>query len=116
MATAATQAPKADAKLGGSGSSQRRTSGGPQLKGRRGSGVEKFDTHTHTWHTSTHAQKENPCASEEVLKEQYERFKKLFSLPAERLTSITDRFVETLQAGLQKEGNTVVSSTAASRL
>lgn len=43
MAAATQRAPSADANISGSGGKGRRTS--QSLKGRRGSGVEKMDTH-----------------------------------------------------------------------
>lgn len=100
--TADTQrAPGADADIAGSGG--RRQS----LRGRRGSGTEKLDSHIASWHTSTHKHERRPGAQEDQLKDAEKRFSDLFVLTPERLKTITDRFVGVLREGLEKPGQTV---------
>lgn len=62
---------------------------------------------THYWHTSTHKHEDAPGASEKILNQEYEKYKKMFELTPERLKEITKRFVGVLETGLKKEGQTV---------
>ncbi|CAO1619108.1 unnamed protein product [Sympodiomycopsis kandeliae] len=95
------KAPSADANPKGSGG--RRQS----LKGRRGSGTERLDGHIASWHTTSHKHEKEAGATEEELEEQYQRFSDLFTLSADRLKTITERFVGVLEQGLEKPGQTV---------
>lgn len=108
MATATQRAPSADAKIAGSGPKVRRTS--MNLRARRGSGIEKLDTHTISWHTSTHKHEKQPGAEKSALEEQFNKYKELFTLTPDRLKEITKSFVGVLEEGLQKDKQTVVSS------
>jgi hexokinase len=62
-----------------------------------------------SWHTTTHKREGVPYATEDDLDEQFKKYEKLFALSPDRLKEITKSFVEVLKAGLQKEGQTVVS-------
>lgn len=62
-----------------------------------------------SWHTTTHKREGVPNANESDLDEQFKKYQELFALPPDRLKEITKRFVEVLKAGLQEEGQTVVS-------
>lgn len=60
-----------------------------------------------SWHTSTHKHERTPAARDQQLKDDLERFEKLFTLTPEILKKITDRFVGVLKEGLTEAGKTV---------
>ncbi|PWN39179.1 putative hexokinase [Ceraceosorus guamensis] len=60
-----------------------------------------------TWHSSSHSSRNKMSAAQEQLDEELQKYKDMFTLTPETLVRITDRFVETLEKGLHKDGQTV---------
>ncbi|KDN42395.1 putative hexokinase [Tilletiaria anomala UBC 951] len=87
--------------------SGRRPSRASSIKGRRGSGVERLETHVVSWHTSTEKHEANPAARDEDLKRLLAKYTEQFTVSADKLKEIVNNFVEVLKNGLEKDGQTV---------
>ncbi|TFK52800.1 hexokinase [Heliocybe sulcata] len=75
---------------------------------RRGSGAVTLPTgQTLAFHTRTQDEEDLPHATKKTMADHLRKYESLFTLTPQRMRMIVDAFKDTLEAGLEKHGNTV---------